>query len=503
MSEPQLPELLRLRWQMIRSERTRVGLLVLAGIIPGLLAAAVTVGQLVPRAEFDATLLAPAAFLGFAVLSVVSPLATGGGNGLFPAAELLAFPIRPSTDFQAALLLAPLNLAWLAQFSVLFGVISFVTGPRPGLGLALVTTLLYVAVVTVAGQVVAWAVIGIRQRKAGRRLVWAIAASIGLASVAVVLAHLEHAVLDRAPTTAAVDVVLAGADHRYETWVWGTAELVALALGFGWLGVRACAWAQRRPGDGGRHPESRRHRHRFGRRLADGSPLRTLVRTDRASVWRSPPLRRGLLVLTALPTAVAAAAGFDWDSLVLVPALVASGGGLLFGVNLFCLDGAGATWLASLPHPPRLWVVAKTIVLGETVAGACLLATVLGGLRAGGAPTAAQFAAVAGCAVTSAGIVLSTCLQLSLDRPGRAELRGHRDTPAPPAAMAVYSARLASSTTAAGLMFGLAAHERSWLLSSVLCAGLLTLAGVSINRSLRRFDDPHVRARVVAAVSGG
>src|SRR4051794_41953804 len=70
---------------------------------------------------------------------------------------------------------------------------------------------------------------------------------------------------------------------------------------------------------------------------------------DRASVWRSRSLRRGLLVLGILPGAAAALADLPWSSLVLLPALVSAGAGLLFGVNAFCLDGPGAVWLGSLP----------------------------------------------------------------------------------------------------------------------------------------------------------
>ncbi|HEY5049389.1 MAG TPA: hypothetical protein VII50_00705 [Acidothermaceae bacterium] len=500
MTGAQLPALVRLRWQMVRAERVRVGLLVLAACVPGLLCAAVIAGQLAPRSRsFDVTVLGPTAFLGFAVLSLVAPLAAGGGNELFPPEQLVAYPIRPATHFFESLLVAPLNLAWMSQFVLLFGMTSFVTGARPGLGLALVTTLVYVAMVTVAGQMVAWMLIGARQSLLGRRAVWALTAAIVVTTLVVLHAHLGYRVLDNAPTKPVVSAVLAGGGHRYFAWASGTTALGIILLGCLWCGPRICAWALRRPGDRTRFRESRVER----RRPTPPSPLATLVRVDRANVWRAAPLRRGLLVLAILPGVVAASAALRWDSLVLLPALVAAGAGLLYGVNMFCLDAGGATWLASLPSPPRLAVTAKTIVLGETIGGSCLVAAIAGSVRAAGPRTAADLVAMACCLVSCTAVVLATCLRLSIRTPHRAELRGHRDTPAPPAAMAVYSVRLATVTTLIGLLFSLAAHEQSFAACLVLASGLIALSGLSIAQSFRRWDDPSVRSRIVAAVSNG
>ena len=500
MTGVQLPALVRLRWQMVRAERVRVGLLVLAACVPGLLCAAVIAGQIAPRSRsFDVTVLGPTAFLGFAVLSLVAPLAAGGGNELFPPEQLVAYPIRPATHFFESLLVAPLNLAWMSQFVLLFGMTSFVTGPRPGLGLALVTTLVYVAMVTVAGQMVAWILIGARQSRLGRRAVWVLMAAIVVTTVVVLQAHLGYRVLDNAPTRPAVAAVLAGGAHRYAAWGSGTAALGVILLACLWCGPRICAWALRRPGDRTRFRESRVER----RRPMPPSTLATLIRVDRANVWRAAPLRRGLFVLAVLPGVVAAGAALRWDSLVLLPALVAAGAGLLYGVNMFCLDAGGATWLASLPGPPRLAVTAKTIVLGETIGGSCLVAAIAGSVRAAGPVTAADLVAMACCLVSCTAVVLATCLRLSIRTPHRADLRGHRDTPAPPAAMAVYSVRLATLTTLIGLLFALAAHERSFASALVLASGLVALSGLSMAQSFRRWDDPSVRSRVVAAVSNG
>jgi hypothetical protein len=69
--------------------------------------------------------------------------------------------------------------------------------------------------------------------------------------------------------------------------------------------------------------------------------------------------------------------------------------------------------------------------------------------------------------------------------------------------MAVYSVRLATVTTLVGLLFSVAAHQQSFYACLVLGSGLVALSGLSIAQSFRRWDDPSVRSRVVAAVSNG
>jgi Na+-translocating ferredoxin:NAD+ oxidoreductase RnfD subunit len=69
--------------------------------------------------------------------------------------------------------------------------------------------------------------------------------------------------------------------------------------------------------------------------------------------------------------------------------------------------------------------------------------------------------------------------------------------------MAVYSARLATVTTLLGLVFGTTAREASWQVPAIFAVALVTLSAVSIVRTMRQYDDPVVRARVVAAVSSG
>ena len=177
---------------------------------------------------------------------------------------------------------------------------------------------------------------------------------------------------------------------------------------------------------------------------ADGrepsTQLGEMLAVDRANVWRSTSLRRGLYVLGFLPGLVAALVGIRWVDLPLLPALVAAGAGMLFGVNAFCLDASGALWLASLPATPRSTFLVRTITVLEVALVTVAIAVLAGSLRAEG--TTALLATVS-CAVSALIWVTATCMRLSITRPHRAELRDARDTPAPPGAMAVYSVRLA------------------------------------------------------------
>ena len=66
--------------------------------------------------------LLPTAFAGVPVLSVVSAVASGGGRELLAREQGVAFPVSPTTDHLGALLLAPLNIAWLLQAWALLGV---------------------------------------------------------------------------------------------------------------------------------------------------------------------------------------------------------------------------------------------------------------------------------------------------------------------------------------------------------------------------------------------
>lgn len=496
----QLGPLVALRWRMVRSRRSRRGFLVLASLAPVLCIVAAVVGATASRDRvFDVLLLAPTAYLSVAVLAVLAPLVAGGGNELFPPEQLVAYPVTARTQFAASLVLTPLNLAWTTQLIGLVGLTTFVSNRAPAAVLSVATCLVYVVVVTLAGQALGWFVVGLRQRPWGRTVTWSAAAAVTAAGLVVTVAGKATQVLDGSPTTWVVVGAVNGSAGAYRSWVTVTVPLLVLCVAFFHVGRAACGWAMRRPGRSTGTVETRP----VHRRPTARGPLTALLAVDRASVWRSPSLRRGLLVLGILPGVVAATAGLDWASLVLLPGLVAAGAGLLFGVNAFCLDGTGAVWLASLPGDPVATYRAKAQVTTEVAVVAVLLAVAAGASRSGRLPDAAQLSALLGCALVSIARVVATCMRLSLTRPHRADLRSPRDTPAPPGVMAAYSVRLAVSTTLVAVLFSGLAEVGDWRLPTMLAAAFLLLSARRLTQSAGMWQLATVRSHVVTTVASG
>ena len=63
----------------------------------------------------DIALLLPSGYLSVLVISIVSAATSGGGRELLPREHAVAFPVSPTTDHLGALVMAPLNIAWLLQ----------------------------------------------------------------------------------------------------------------------------------------------------------------------------------------------------------------------------------------------------------------------------------------------------------------------------------------------------------------------------------------------------
>jgi hypothetical protein len=499
----QLQPLVALRWHMVRSRRAQWGFLALAATVPVLCVGTVVLAMLVPtERRFDVTLLTPTAYLSVAVLAVLAPLVAGGGNELFPPEQLSAYPVTSRTYYSAALALTPLNLAWVSQLVGLVGVTAYVAGDGWHVVLPLVTCLAYIAAVTVAGQALAWTLVGMRARRGGRVLTWSLGAGVAGVFAAVLATGHTVAVLDRAPTAWVVIGALDGASTAGEdlrTWALDTGALVLACWVGVLLGRRACDWSLRQPGQQSGEADTRRLR----RRPVPAGALKARLAIDRASVWRSRSLRRGLLVLGVLPGVAAALADLPWSSLVLLPALVSAGAGLLFGVNAFCLDGSGAIWLGSLPGDARTALRAKGQVIAEVCGVAVVIAVLAGSVRLGRWPGPTELLAMLACALVSVTRVVATCLHLSVTHPYRADLRGPRDTPAPPGVMAAYSVRLAVSTTFVAIWFSLVSDLADWRYPILLAAPLLLLTARRLVAVDARWADATVRAEVVGRVADG
>jgi hypothetical protein len=208
-------------------------------------------------------------------------------------------------------------------------------------------------------------------------------------------------------------------------------------------------------------------------------------------------------VLAVLPGIGAAGAAVPWESLTILPGLVAAGAGLLFGVNAFALDGAGALWMASLPHRPRLVALAKTLVLTETVLAAVVLVAIAGALRSPGEPMASQVVAVVLSALACTAVVVAISLSCSVHRPHHALLLSPRDSIAPPGALALASLQLSAPAALVGVLFSGAGQSGTVWAPVLLAVPVLAGCLVSLNRSLARYDQPGPRAHVVRVVSAG
>ncbi|MBD8871135.1 hypothetical protein [Nocardioides donggukensis] len=443
----------------------------------------------------DLLVILPTAATAFLLLTIVSAVASGGGRELLSREHGVAYPVSPVTDHLGALLMAPLNIAWLVQGWLLLGLTSYGAGWRALLPAELLM-LLFLAAATALGQVVGWSVEAVRRARYGvvayRGLV---VASLALSAWLVATDRLVD-VLSASPTVhLAVAVArIQDGEAGYPLAVLGV--LVALLVASVLAGIVPATLALRRPPRDEARLESGTHRPRGDAR----SDLMALARVDLSSVLRSVPLRRGLLTLALLPGLAALGGAIAWDMLILMPGLVASGAALLFGVNAWCLDGRGALWRGSLPVDPDLAFVSRAGVLAGLLMAASAVTIALGSLRAG-LPSAAVLVALL-CAWLVVTLQVTTAsMRWSARAPYAADMRSARATPAPPAVMVGYSARLALSTTLLGLLFSTVAVFGVWWLSVVVAAPLLAWWWRRLGQVRRQWSEPTTRSRVAVTVA--
>jgi hypothetical protein len=437
--------------------------------------------------------LLPVGFAGFLAVAVISAVVSGGGRELLPRDQAAPYPISPTTDHLGALLLAPVNTAWLLQAWLLLGTAAYGVGVAWELATAQVVVVLWLLVATSIAQVVAWTMEAVRRRRHGIVVIRTL--SVALLAAAALLHVRDQLVpiLDRVPTLWFVIGAIDGFTWR---WALAVAVEVALVASATILGVVPAHFAARRAARDELRVESEIRESRPNPR----SDLSALVRTDRASVWRTVPMRRGLFVLAIGPGLVAIAGDLPWHAMTILPGLVASGGALLFGINAWCLDGRGGLWRESLPVSPQTVFTARAIVLAEFLLIASVITIVLASLRAG-IPSPPELAALAATLVVVTVQVAAAGLRWSARRPFAVDLRSARATPAPPGVMVGYSTRLAISTTFTSLVFSGLARTPSWEISVVLAIPFLAWSTARLVRTARAWTDPVQRARVVVSVA--
>lgn len=434
----------------------------------------------------------PTALAALVLIAVVSAVASGGGRELLARDPAAVHPISPTTDHLGALLLAPLNIAWLLQAWTLLGAAAYGAGPSALVPLQ-VAMVLWLVLATALGQVVAWSLEGVRRLRHGEAALRVLTVGALAGVVALQVAGELVPLLDRVPTVRVVAIPLGGV-----TWSWAllVLALLGLALVAVVLGAVPAHLATRRVP----HDELRVEAGAYRSRPLPRTPLGVLLRVDRGSVWRAVPMRRGLTVLAVGPGVVALLGDLPWQQLIILPGLVASGGALLFGVNAWCLDGRGGLWRESLPVSPSAVFVARSWVLAEFLVVASLVTVALGGLRAG-VPTASEASALACMLAVVTVQVVAAAMRWSLAHPYSVDLRSARATPAPPLMMVAYSSRLALSTTLTGLVFSGLARLPDPRAAVLVAIPFLCWSGFRLARAHTRWTRPDERARVVVTAA--
>ena len=449
-----------------------------------------------PDRTSDVLAMIPAALAAFLLVGVTSGVASGGGRELIARDRAVAFPVSPTTDHLGALLLTPLNLAWLVQTWVLLAATAFAVGPG-GLAAAQILVALWIAAATAAAQAVAWLVEAVRRGPAGILVVRLVALVVVAVGAGVYATGRYGAVVDELPTREVVLAAVAAGQGRWTAWWVVAGTLAALIPVLVVAGGPAAHLVARRPPRDEVRIESGVRRPR----PAPRGDRTALLRLDRASVWRVVPMRRGIAVLAVGPGLVGIAGGLGWQQLTVLPGLVASGAALLFGVNAWCLDGRGVLWRESLPVDPSAVYDARVIMLLEVLLVSSGLTVVLGGVRAG-LPTAAELAAILCTWLVVTMQVMSASMRWSHRRPFAIDLRSARATPAPPAVMIGYSARLALSATLTGLVFSALAELAVWQPAVLVAVPFLAVSGIRLLKARAAWLDPAQRVRIVSAVAG-
>ncbi len=442
---------------------------------------------------FDVLLLLPTALAAFLALSIVSATASGGGRELLARDPAAVLPVSPTTDHLGALLLAPLNIAWLLQAWMLLGSTAYAVGPRPLLVQSQLVLLLWLATATAIAQGFAWGLEAARRLPHGVVGVRALLVGLFGAVLGLQVAGQLVQTFDQVPTQWVVVAMINGdpADAVRAVLVLGAALVVAVVLG----AVPVHFAAHRVPRD-----EVGVEAASYGARPRARSDLLALIRIDRSSVWRAVPMRRGIIVLALGPALVAVLGDLPWRSLTVLPGLVASGGALLYGVNAWCLDGRGALWRESLPVAPGQVFAARALVLAEFLLAASLVTVLLAATRAG-LPSPVEGAAL-GCTLVVVTLqVVAASMRWSAQRPYAVDFRSARATPAPPLAMVGYSARLALSTTLTGLLFSGLSRLDGWSVPLLVAVPMLCWSAWRLLRARRRWLDPRARALVVTTVA--
>ncbi len=496
-SAADLGHLLRFRSQTVR--RPRVAALAVAAVLVVTVLLAVAPAWItgIPADRMSQVEdLLPAGLAGFLLLGIGSSMGGGGGRELLPRDQAAIHPIGPITEHLGALVLSPLNLAWLLQAWTLFAATALVVGPDRLFGAQLVV-LLWLFVATAVAQVVGWSVEGIRRTRHGVFIIRTATVVMALSLLAGQVAGKLDDLADALPTSALAESLGGSA------WPLVAVLLVVLLVAAVGVGAVPARWALRLPPREELRVETGIHEARpapIARFL--GEDLALLRRLDRGAVWRSVGMRRGLIVLALGPALVAVGGGLPWDTVLILPGLGASGAALLYGVNAWCLDGRGMLWRESLPVSAARTFDARALVTAECLAVVSGVPVLVGSVR-NGLPTQQVAISLMVCWLVVVVQVLAIAMSWSVRRPYAVDLRSPRATPAPHAAMFGYALKLSLVTTLTGILFVGAAGADVWWLPPAMGVPFLLWSSVRLHRARRRWLSAPARAEIALTVAAG
>lgn len=172
------------------------------------------------------------AFPAFLAITLISAVAAGGGREVLSRDQAVAYPISPATDHLGALVMAPLNLAWLVQLWLLLATAAFIAGPDAALLPGAVLIVLWVVFATAAAQLMGWVVEYVRRGPYGRILVIGAGIALMAGSGLLVATGTMMPLMRALPTAGLVDAIAAGGyTLSWAGWVAGlTIGSVVLVL---------------------------------------------------------------------------------------------------------------------------------------------------------------------------------------------------------------------------------------------------------------------------------
>ncbi|MFV0459495.1 MAG: hypothetical protein ACK5MT_12095 [Actinomycetales bacterium] len=512
----QVLDLLLLRWSMLGTP-AKIGAAMAVAVSLAAWPASFALGAAVePQVrDYHVDELLPGSYVVLCIGLVVASLASSGGREIFPRQQLTAYPVSPAAEHLGALALTGANLAWWIQALGLM----FTTGtataaqlrvsPNPGdfqiaALVAAGVTLAWILTCTGLAQGLAWSAELLRSLRGGVWLLRLLFVAVAFVAIRSANATTLTRLLDWRAPRVLTDAALAACDGVLGPGLLVIAILTGCAGLLVFLGALEYRVLMRRPPRDQTRSETRvRTARPLLRADAWASDLRVWRRHDWAALWRSLPLRRGVIVLALVPAVGGLLARVGVNHIALVGGVVAAGAGLVVGVNAFALDAEGAPWRESLPVSPRVWVLARLWMLTELVVGLTVVATICTFVSARGTLHLTAALAAGLGVITASAQVVARCLRWSVLAPEYAELRTSRDSPVGPGKLVGYSANLVGVTVLLGIVLSVSAQIGIPALTVLVCLPPLLFAGLSVRRSVLAFDDHVVRGHVVQAVSRG